>query len=87
MCRKLEADILSSKKRLQELTDQRHTLKKGREESVSLCFIPSCSLIDQFYCSNCAIISLILDKDEREGALSQLKEIEQKHSELKVIPM
>ncbi|XP_031378276.1 meiotic nuclear division protein 1 homolog [Punica granatum] len=31
--RKLEADLQSSKKRLQELTDQRQTLKKGREES------------------------------------------------------
>ncbi|KAK4756933.1 hypothetical protein SAY87_007060 [Trapa incisa] len=33
VCRKLEVDILSSNKRLEELSDQRDTLKKGREES------------------------------------------------------
>lgn len=34
MCRKLEDDLQSSKKRLAELVEQCEALKKGREESV-----------------------------------------------------
>ena len=43
VCRKLDSDLQSSKKRHAELVDQCDALKKGREESVSLLSsIPYC---------------------------------------------
>lgn len=37
--RKLESDLQNSKNRLEELTEQCKQLKKGREESVSICIL------------------------------------------------
>ncbi|KAB1209268.1 hypothetical protein CJ030_MR6G007220 [Morella rubra] len=70
VCRKLESDLQSSKKRLAELVDQCDALKKGREESVKD-EVLSLYLTQKLY------------QDEREEALAELKAIEQKHIVLK----
>lgn len=43
--RKLESDLANSTKRLKELVEQRDSLKRGREESVSLIS----RIVDPFY--------------------------------------